>query len=65
MIVGGGEFVGGVVTPIRTLVGVWIMLLAGSLLSFVNIAADWQLSVQGGILIVVLGLRTLIRGRAT
>jgi ribose transport system permease protein len=61
VIVGGGEFVGGIVTPIGTVIGAWIMLLAGSLLSFLNISTDWQLSVQGGILIVVLGLRALNR----
>jgi len=64
VIVGGGEFVGGIVTPIGTVVGAWIMLLAGSLLSFLNISTDWQLSVQGGILIVVLGLRALNRWSA-
>ena len=61
VIVGGGEFVGGIVTPAGTVIGAWIMLLAGSLLSFLNISTDWQLSVQGGILIVVLGLRALNR----
>lgn len=61
VIVGGGEFVGGIVTPVGTVIGAWIMLLAGSLLSFLNISTDWQLSVQGGILIVVLGLRALNR----
>ena len=64
VIVGGGEFVGGIVTPIGTVVGAWIMLLAGSLLSFLNISTDWQLSVQGGILIIVLGLRALNRWSA-
>ena len=61
VIVGGGEFVGGIVTPTGTVIGAWIMLLAGSLLSFLDISTDWQLSVQGGILIVVLGLRALNR----
>ncbi|TCK84332.1 ATP-binding cassette domain-containing protein [Paraburkholderia sp. BL9I2N2] len=61
VIVGGGEFVGGIATPIGTVVGAWIMLLTGSLLSFLNISTDWQLSVQGGILILVLGLRALNR----
>ena len=64
VIVGGGEFVGGVVIPAGTVIGAWIMLLAGSLLSFLNISTDWQLSVQGGILILVLGLRALNRWSA-
>jgi ribose/xylose/arabinose/galactoside ABC-type transport system permease subunit len=61
VIVGGGEFVGGIVTPAGAVIGAWIMLLTGSLLSFVNVGSAWQLSVQGGILIVVLALRTLSR----
>jgi len=63
VIVGGGEFVGGVVSPAGTVIGAWIMLLTGSLLSFLDISTDWQLSVQGGILIVVLGLRALEQWR--
>lgn len=65
VIVGGGEFVGGIVSPAGAVVGAWIMLLTGSLLSFLNISTDWQLSVQGGILILVLGLRALEEWRAT
>ena len=41
-----------------------IMLLTGSLLSFLAISSDWQLSVQGGILILVLATRLLGRRRA-
>ena len=62
VIVGGGEFFGGIVAPVGAAVGAWIMLLTGSLLSFVNVSSDWQLSAQGGILIVVLALRRLARG---
>lgn len=61
VIVGGGEFVGGDVSPVGTVTGTLIMLLTGSVLSFVNISTSWQLSVEGGILIVVLGLRALAR----
>ncbi len=61
VIVGGGEFFGGIVAPIGAVVGAWIMLLTGSLLAFVNVSSDWQLSAQGGILIVVLALRRLGR----
>ncbi len=63
VIVGGGEFFGGIVSPAGAMIGAAIMLLTGSLLSFLNISTDWQLSVQGGLLIVVLGLRVLIRPR--
>jgi ribose/xylose/arabinose/galactoside ABC-type transport system permease subunit len=57
VIVGGGEFTGGDVSPAGTVIGTLIMLLTGSVLSFVNVSTNWQLSVQGAILIVVLGLR--------
>jgi len=63
VIVGGAEFFGGIVVPLGAVVGAWIMLLTGSLLAFVNVSSGWQLSAQGGILILVLGLRRLARGR--
>jgi len=64
VIVGGGEFFGGVVAPVGAVIGAFIMLLTGSLLSFMNVSTDWQLSVQGAILILVLGTRALQRRRA-
>ena len=63
VIVGGGEFFGGIVSPSGTVLGAIIMLLTGSLLSFLNISSDWQLSVQGGILILVLATRIIGRRR--
>jgi ribose/xylose/arabinose/galactoside ABC-type transport system permease subunit len=64
VIVGGGEFFGGIVAPVGAVIGAFIMLLTGSLLSFMNVSTDWQLSVQGAILILVLGTRALQRRRA-
>lgn len=64
VIVGGGEFFGGIVAPVGAVIGAFIMLLTGSLLSFMDVSTDWQLSVQGAILIVVLGSRALQRRRA-
>lgn len=64
VIVGGGEFFGGIVSPAGAVVGALIMLLTGSLLSFINVSTDWQLSAQGGILILVLATRALTRRRA-
>ena len=61
VIVGGGEFFGGIVSPAGAVVGALIMLLTGSLLSFLNVSTDWQLSVQGLILIAVLASRALVR----
>jgi ribose/xylose/arabinose/galactoside ABC-type transport system permease subunit len=64
VIVGGGEFFGGIVSPIGAVIGSMIMLLTGSLLSFLNVSSAWQLSVQGVVLIAVLATRALVRRRA-
>jgi ribose transport system permease protein len=60
VILGGGEFVGGRVSPIGAVVGALTLTLAGSFLSFLRISSDWQIGAQGAILIVVLGLRLLL-----
>lgn len=65
VIVGGSSFTGGVISPIGAVVGAFIMLLTGVLLSFTAISSDWQLSVQGLLLLLVLGLRTLSRRPAS
>ncbi|MGH6943568.1 MAG: ABC transporter permease [Geminicoccaceae bacterium] len=61
VIVGGGEFAGGIAAPIGAVVGGLIMHLAGSLLSFLRVNPDWQLSVQGAILIAVLAGRIILQ----
>src|SRR5699024_8935474 len=38
VIVGGGEFFGGIVSPVGAVVGALIMLLTGALMSFFNIS---------------------------
>jgi ribose/xylose/arabinose/galactoside ABC-type transport system permease subunit len=65
VIVGGSSFTGGVISPIGAVVGAFIMLLTGVLLSFTAVSSDWQLSVQGLLLLLVLGLRTLSRRAAS
>jgi ribose transport system permease protein len=57
VILGGGEFVGGRVTPVGAVIGALTMTLAASFLTFLRIAPDWQVGMQGLILILVLGLR--------
>jgi len=59
-ILGGGEFVGGRVSPIGAVIGALTLTLAGSLLNFMHISPDWQVAAQGGILIAVLAARVLI-----
>jgi ribose transport system permease protein len=65
VILGGGEFVGGRVSPIGAVLGALTLALAGSFLIFLRISPDWQIGAQGGILIIVLALRALIRSGET
>jgi ribose transport system permease protein len=60
VILGGGEFVGGRVSPIGAVIGALTLTLAASFLSFLKISPDWQIGAQGAILIVVLALRLLL-----
>jgi ribose transport system permease protein len=66
VILGGGEFVGGRVSPIGAVIGALTLTLAGSFLSFLHISPDWQIGAQGAILVLVLALRLLLdrRGKA-
>lgn len=60
VILGGGEFIGGRVSPLGAVVGALTLALAGSFLIFLRISPDWQIGAQGAILIVVLALRALV-----
>ena len=60
VILGGGEFVGGRVSPIGAVIGALTLTLAGSLLNFMRISPDWQVGAEGAILIIVLAARALI-----
>lgn len=61
VILGGGEFVGGRISPIGAVIGALTLTLAASFLSFLRISPDWQIGAQGGILIIVLALRLLLK----
>lgn len=63
VILGGGEFVGGRVSPIGAVIGALTLTLTGSFLIFLKISPDWQIGAQGAILIIVLALRALINRR--
>ncbi|MEM6761808.1 MAG: ABC transporter permease [Pseudomonadota bacterium] len=63
VILGGGEFVGGRVSPIGAVIGAMTLALAASFLSFLRLNPDWQIGAQGAILIIVLALRVLISRR--
>ena len=61
VILGGGEFVGGVVSPIGAVLGALTMAMAASpLLTFMHIPPDWQVAANGAILIIVLAARVAI-----
>ncbi len=60
VILGGGEFTGGRVSPTGAVLGAMTLTLAGSFLSFLRLDPDWQIGAQGAILILVLALRVLI-----
>ena len=65
VILGGGEFVGGIVSPVGAVIGALTLALAASpLLTFLNIPPDWQVGANGIILIVVLAARSQIGRRA-
>jgi ribose transport system permease protein len=57
VILGGGEFVGGQVSPPGAVLGAMVLTLAASFLAFMRISPDWQIGAQGGVLIAVLALR--------
>ena len=61
VILGGGEFTGGRVSPVGAVLGAITLTLASSFLSFLQVAPEWQIGLQGAILIAVLSLRLVFR----
>ena len=57
VILGGGTFVGGLVSPIGAVLGALTLALAAALLTFLHVPSDWQIGMQGVILIAVLALQ--------
>ncbi|MBL4918845.1 ABC transporter permease [Szabonella alba] len=64
VILGGGEFTGGRVSPVGAVIGALTLTLAASFLSFLKLSSDWQIGAQGAILILVLAARLLFARRA-
>ena len=61
VILGGGEFIGGIVSPVGSVIGALTLALAASpLLTFMQIPPDWQVGANGAILIIVLAARAQI-----
>jgi len=63
VILGGGEFTGGRVSPVGAVIGALTLTLAGSFLTFLRLSPDWQIGAQGAILILVLAIRLLLSRR--
>jgi ribose transport system permease protein len=63
VILGGGEFTGGRISPIGAVIGALTLTLAASFLSFLKLSPDWQIGAQGAILILVLAARLLIANK--
>ncbi|WP_435311463.1 ABC transporter permease [Primorskyibacter sedentarius] len=59
VILGGGEFIGGRVSPTGAVIGALTLTLAASFLSFMRLSPDWQIGAQGAILILVLTARLI------
>ena len=61
VILGGGEFVGGRVSPTGAVIGALTLALAASpLLTFMRISPDWQVAANGVILIIALAARAVL-----
>ena len=60
VILGGGDFVGGRVSPVGAVLGAITLTLSAPFLTFIHIPPDWQIGAQGAILIIVLALRAVI-----
>ncbi len=60
VILGGGSFMGGRISPIGGVLGALTLSVASSFLAFLSIAPKWQIGLQGAILIIVLSLRALL-----
>lgn len=63
VILGGGSFTGGIISPAGTVIGAMTLSLAASLLSFLQVPPVWQTGAQGAILFLVLAGRVFFQGR--
>ena len=63
VILGGGEFTGGKVSPTGAVIGALTLTLASSFLNFMRLNPDWQIGAQGAILILVLTARLFFSRR--
>lgn len=64
VVMGGGELAGGVVASLGVMFGAVTLSLLGALLGFLSVGSNYQPAVQGGLLIAVLVVRSLVQARA-
>jgi ribose transport system ATP-binding protein len=64
VVIGGSSLTGGSVAPLGTLFGAISLSLVGSLLGLLNVSTDYNAVVQGGLLIGIICLRTILVRRA-
>ncbi|MBA2589730.1 MAG: ATP-binding cassette domain-containing protein [Alphaproteobacteria bacterium] len=60
VVIGGSALTGGRITPLGTLFGAISLSLVGSLLGLLNVSTDFNAVVQGGLLIGIICLRTIL-----
>jgi ribose transport system ATP-binding protein len=60
VVIGGSALIGGRITPIGVVCGALSLSLIGSLLGFLSVSTDYNAAVQGGLLIGILVMRTVL-----
>ncbi len=59
VVIGGCQLLGGVIAPLGVVAGAVTLSLIGALLASLGVSTDYNAAVQGGLLIVILGLQAL------
>lgn len=65
VVIGGSQLLGGVIAPAGVVAGAVTLSLIGALLAFLGVGTDYNALVQGGLLVAILGLRTVVGWRRT
>jgi len=58
VVIGGGSFSGGEISPVGAVAGALVVGMLGSLLQFLGVSSDFQVGAQGLLLVLVLVLRS-------
>jgi ribose transport system ATP-binding protein len=63
VVIGGCSLAGGLISPLGVVAGSVTLSLIGALLGMLNVSPDYNAAVQGALLVLILALRSLSRGR--